>query len=54
MLKIDDRVYYTANGSDDTGTIDHIDAGLVRKYGVIWDDGSPSDLYLASQLSKVD
>lgn len=52
-LKIGDRVYYTDNGADDTGTVDLIDTGLNIKYGVTWDDGMSGDVYLRSQLTRI-
>jgi hypothetical protein len=53
-LGLGDRVYYTDNGPDDVGTVGNIDHdGVTRKYGVIWDDLSSSDVYLRSQLTAV-
>lgn len=53
-LQLGDRVYYTDNGPNDTGTVGDVDFGSERTYGVTWDDGSDSDMYLRHQLTRVD
>jgi len=53
-LKIGDRVYYTDNGPDDTGTIDKVEPGHQITYGVDWDFGpAEDDTYMGHQLTKV-
>lgn len=54
-LGLGDRVYYTDNGPDDTGTVGDVDYnGINSTYGVVWDDSSSSDdRYLRSQLTAI-